>query len=82
MFTNNFLTLGASEFKKKFFKSNRTGTNFEYSIYRKPSQTNLINPNKSNHPPQHKIDVYKRQGESIHNICRSRVLGLDLVSIS
>ena len=33
-------------------------TNFEYAIYRKPSQTDLVIPNTSNHPPQHKMAVF------------------------
>ena len=31
---------------------------FEYAIYRKPTHTDLIIPNSSNHPPQHKMAAF------------------------
>ena len=37
---------------------NRNDNIFDYSIYRKLSQTDLIIPNKSNHPPQNKMAAF------------------------
>jgi hypothetical protein len=39
-------------------KITRTKTKFDYAIYRKPTQTNLIIPNTSMHPPQHKMAAF------------------------
>ncbi len=36
----------------------KTTTKLEFSIYRKPTQTNLIIPNNSNHPPQQKMAAF------------------------
>jgi len=36
----------------------KTTTKLEFSIYRKPTQTNLIIPNSSNHPPQQKMAAF------------------------
>lgn len=47
--------------------------NFKFSIYRKPTQNNLIIPNSSMHPPQHKMAAFNSMLYRMHRLPLSQI---------